>query len=168
MGKEEFLKEIGVMLNDASGEIPRAVGDNPKAKSKPTSKTDTGLDFSKQLGSLGKELKVLKQQVEIMKSEMREVINLQQKIPTAPTHRHADLEESIEKLKGIPAHVHPDLKKAMSDFLSRSNDEHKVLRNILDEHKSRIDNLEITKEDKKKQDNRPFMGRFIPSIENSK
>jgi hypothetical protein len=168
MGKGEFLRELGVMLNEGSGEIPNEVSDNPKAKSKPNSKTENGLDFPKQLGNLEKEFKALKQQMEIMKSKIQEVTNLQKKTPTVPTHRHAELEEAIEKLKAIPSHSHPDLRKAISDLVGRYDDNYKALRVTIDEQKSRIDNLEIIQEDKRKQDNRPFMGRFIPSIENSK
>ena len=108
------------------------------------------------------------QQIEIMKREMREMTNLQKKTPTVPKHRHAELEEAIEKIEGIPPHTHPDLKKAISDLVSHYDDDYKAIRSILDEHKSRIDNLELTKEDIKEQDNRPFMGRYIPSIEKSK
>jgi len=168
MGKEEFLRELAGMLNNASEKIPRAEGGHEEGNSKPASKADSGISVTKRLSNLEKEFRASKQQMEIMKSEMREVTNLQKKTPTVPKHRHAELEEAIEKLKEIPAHTHPDLKKTISDLVSHYDDDYKALRKTIDEHKSRIDNLEITKEDKKKQDNRPFMGRFIPSLENSK
>jgi hypothetical protein len=97
MGKEEFLRDLGVMLNDDVGK-PNRGDDNSDLGSEPVNRANAGIDLSKQLSSLGKELKVLKQQMESMKSEMREVINLQKKSPTVPAHGHAELEESIKEL----------------------------------------------------------------------
>ena len=70
MGKEEFLRELGVMLNDASEEMPRAKGGYQEGNHEAASKADSGISVTKRLSNLEKEFRVLKQQMETITTGM--------------------------------------------------------------------------------------------------
>jgi regulator of replication initiation timing len=142
--------------NHTEGNITcvEANADNSEKRCKHVPKADTMVDVSRRLSSLEKEFQTLKRQMEGMKSEMEEMAKFQKKMPTVPQHRHEELKEAIEKQKAIPTHAHPDMKEAISQLSSRYDDGLKAVRQILDEHKYRIDSLDLNKEDRKKKDTR--------------
>lgn len=164
MGKEEFLRELGVMLNDAGEQAPTVENHNQKGKSNTRYQADTGDDVSRQLSSLGKEVELLKQQIETMQGEIQRIGKLQNVGRTIPKHTHEELEQAMNKLQGIPKHIHPGLQKQISGLSADIGDMRNNIESVLKEHKSRIDGLEKAK-DEKREEEEPFsIAEFVRSF----
>jgi len=142
MGKEEFLRELGVMLNDAGEEAPTVENNDQKGKLNSRSQTDARDDVSGQLSSLCKEVELLKQKIESIQREVQRIGKLQNMEQTVPKHTHEELERAIDKLKDIPKHSHADLQKQISEATAGISDMRNGIGSVLKEHESRINGIE--------------------------
>jgi hypothetical protein len=164
MGKEEFLRELGSMLNDTGQEAPKVENRNQKGESKTKSQTHNGDGISRELSGLGKELELLKLQIESIQREVKRIGKLQNMGQTVPKHTHEELGQAIDKLKDIPKHIHPGLQKQISGLSLDIVDMRINIENVLKKHESRMDCLEKAKEEKRAED-KPFsIDEFVRSF----